>query len=267
MTFSIVHPADIALQAWRGFRGHAWQREIDVAGFIRENVTPYRGDAAFLSGPTPRTTRLWHKVRELFAEERTLGILDADPSTPSTITSHEPGYVDRADELIVGLQTDAPLRRAIMPAGGLRMVVNGLAAYGYQLDPAVHETFSRYRKSHNDAVFDAYTPQILAARKAGIITGLPDAYGRGRIIGDYRRVALYGVDALIAAKRRDKAGLDDQPSTVDVIRDRGELAEHIRALDELRGMAVRVCGYAVNFVRLTPEQQRDVLSRTFHGST
>jgi formate C-acetyltransferase len=237
MTLSIAHPADIALQAWRGFRGRAWQRDIDVAEFIRENVTPYTGDAAFLAGPTPRTTRLWHSVSELFAEERTLGILDADPHTPSTITSHQPGYVDRADELIVGLQTDAPLRRAIMPAGGLRMVANGLAAYGYQLDPAVHETFSRYRKSHNDAVFDAYTPQILAARKAGVITGLPDAYGRGRIIGDYRRVALYGVDALITAKRRDKAGLDDERSTEDVIRDREELAEQIRALEELRVMA------------------------------
>src|SRR5215472_13925559 len=171
-------------------------------------------------------------------EERARGgVLDVDASTPSAITAHAPGYIDREREVIVGLQTDAPLKRAIMPFGGWRMVEGGLKAYGYEPDPHVREIFTRYRKTHNDGVFDAYTPQILAARKAGIITGLPDAYGRGRIIGDYRRVTLYGVDALVAAKRRDKASLDTVPSTVDVIRDREELAEQLRALDELKAMA------------------------------
>jgi formate C-acetyltransferase len=173
----------------------------------------------------------------MFTEERARGIFDVDPHTPSSITSHAPGYIDREHELIVGLQTDAPLRRAIMPAGGLRMVESGLRAYGYEPDAVVRAIFTRYRKTHNDGVFDAYTPQILAARKAGIITGLPDAYGRGRIIGDYRRVALYGVDFLIEAKRRDKQSLDGRPADEDVIRDREELAEQLRALADLKSMA------------------------------
>jgi formate C-acetyltransferase len=230
--------APVRLEPWRGFQSGPWRESIDTAGFVRANVRPYSGDASFLAGPTPRTTALWARVSALFAQERRKGgVLDVDARTPSTITAYAPGYIDRDAELIVGLQTDAPLRRAIMPFGGLRMVQGGLKAYGYQLDPAVEEIFTRYRKTHNDAVFDAYTPQILAARKAGIITGLPDAYGRGRIIGDYRRVPLYGVDALIADKRLAKAGLDDRPSTVDVIRDREELAEQIRALGELKEMA------------------------------
>ncbi|GAA3455124.1 formate C-acetyltransferase [Dactylosporangium matsuzakiense] len=230
-------PAEAALAPWRGFRGGRWRDEIDVAGFIRANVRPYTGDASFLAGPTPRTTHVWGLLTAMFPEERARGIYDVDVHTPAAITAHAPGYIDRDRELIVGLQTDAPLRRAIMPNGGLRMVVNGLRAYGYELDPIVEEIFTRYRKTHNEAVFDAYTPQILAARKAGIITGLPDAYGRGRIIGDYRRVALYGVDALIEAKRRDKASLDDHPASADVVRDREELAEQLRALGELKAMA------------------------------
>jgi formate C-acetyltransferase len=231
--------------AWRGFRGGAWRDGVNVADFIRSNVCPYTGDGAFLAGPTARTTALWDRLRELFPIERERGVYDVDARTPASITAHAPGFIDREHELIVGLQTDAPLRRAVMPAGGLRMVENGLRAYGYELDPALKEIFSRYRRTHNDAVFDAYTPQILAARRAGVITGLPDAYGRGRIIGDYRRVALYGVDALIAAKRADKRSLDDQPSTAEVIRDREELAEQLRALGELKEMAASY-GYDIS---------------------
>ena len=161
------------------------------------------------------------------------GVLDVDAATPSTITAHAPGYIDRDRELIVGLQTDAPLKRAIMPNGGWRMVETGLRAYGFEPDERVREIFTKYRKTHNDGVFDAYTPEILRARKAGIVTGLPDAYGRGRIIGDYRRVALYGVDRLIEAKKAERAELDAQFGTEDVIRLREELAEQMRALGEL----------------------------------
>ncbi|WP_405764888.1 formate C-acetyltransferase [Streptomyces sp. NBC_00080] len=224
-------------QAWRDFAGAGWRERIDVRDFIQANYTPYEGDAAFLVGHTERTRAVWEKVSSLFPEERRRGILDVDPANPSTITSHRPGFIDRDRELIVGLQTDAPLRRAIMPNGGLRMVENGLKAYGYQADPFVTRVFGTYRKTHNDGVFDAYTPEMRTARKVGIITGLPDAYGRGRIIGDYRRVALYGTDRLIEAKQAEKALLDTQPSTADVIRDREELTEQIRALRELAEMA------------------------------
>ncbi|MEU4769073.1 formate C-acetyltransferase [Actinosynnema sp. NPDC023794] len=228
---------DERLDAWAGFRGVDWRHDIDVRGFIQANYTPYEGDDTFLVGPTERTASLWRDLSGLFAEERRRGILDVDVHTPSTITSHRPGYLDRAQELIVGLQTDAPLKRAIMPNGGLRMVEAGLQAYGYELDPAVKEVFTKYRKTHNDGVFDAYTDEIKRARRAGVVTGLPDSYGRGRIIGDYRRVALYGVDRLIDAKRAERAEIDDVPSTEEVIRDREELAEQIRALGELKQMA------------------------------
>ncbi|WP_405953768.1 formate C-acetyltransferase [Streptomyces phaeochromogenes] len=223
--------------AWRGFTGGHWRDHVDVRDFIQANYTPYEGDAAFLAGPTERTRTVWQKIVALFPEERRRGILDVDTATPATITSHAPGYIDRERELIVGLQTDAPLKRAIMPNGGLRMVENGLKAYGYEADPFVTRVFGTYRKTHNDGVFDAYTPEMRAARKAGIITGLPDAYGRGRIIGDYRRVALYGTNRLAEAKRAERALLDAQPSTPDVIRDREELAEQTRALGELAEMA------------------------------
>ncbi|URN05267.1 formate C-acetyltransferase [Actinomadura madurae] len=226
-----------ASAAWRNFHRGAWCDDVNVRDFIQQNYAPYEGDASFLAGPTERTVAVWSKVSRLFPEERRRGIYDVDVSTPSSITSHAPGYIDRDLELIVGLQTDAPLKRAIMPAGGLRMVEAGLAAYGYELDPAVQEAFTKYRKTHNDGVFDAYTPEILRARKAGIITGLPDAYGRGRIIGDYRRVALYGIDRLIEAKRAERTPLDARPSSEDVVRDREELAEQLRALDELKQMA------------------------------
>lgn len=223
--------------AWHGFAGGHWRDHVDVRDFIQANYTPYEGDAAFLAGPTERTRAVWQKIVALFPEERRRGILDVDTATPSTITSHAPGYIDRERELIVGLQTDAPLKRAIMPNGGLRMVENGLKAYGYEADPFVTRVFGTYRKTHNDGVFDAYTPEMRAARKAGIITGLPDAYGRGRIIGDYRRVALYGTNRLAEAKRAERALLDARPSTPDVIRDREELAEQTRALGELAEMA------------------------------
>src|SRR5581483_2680628 len=239
-TATIPPPApDGAREQWEGFRGGEWLDRIDVRGFIQSNYTPYGGDAAFLAGPTARTTRLWQRLSELMAQERATdgGVLDVDVSTPAGITAHAPGYLDRDNELIVGFQTDAPLKRAIVPNGGWRMVEGGLRAYGFEPDPGVKDIFTKYRKTHNDGVFDAYTPEILAARRYHIITGLPDAYGRGRIIGDYRRVALYGTDRLIAAKREERQRLDARFGTDEVIRDREENAEQIRALQELGEMA------------------------------
>jgi len=227
----------IETDPWRGFAGSWWRECVDVRDFIAANVLSYAGDESFLAAATERTTGVMGRLAPLLAEERERGILDVDVKTASTITSHAPGYVDRESELIVGLQTDAPLRRAVMPQGGLRMVENGLAAYGYELDPGVHDVFTKYRKTHNSGVFDAYTPEIVAARRAHIVTGLPDAYGRGRIIGDYRRVALYGVDRLMAAKKADKARLNGAGSGEAVIRDREELSEQVRALGELVTMA------------------------------
>ena len=221
---------------WRGFKPGLWQRDVNVRWFIQQNYTPYEGDASFLAAPTERTQRIWKKLEELFVEERKKGVLDVS-QIPSSITAHAPGYIDRENEVIVGLQTEAPLKRAIMPNGGLRMVLVSLKSYGYEPDPTVVETFSRYRKTHNEGVFDAYTADIRACRSSHILTGLPDAYGRGRIIGDYRRVPLYGVARLIECKQREKAALDASMSTEDVIRDREELSEQIRALGELQEMA------------------------------
>ncbi|MGW9398058.1 formate C-acetyltransferase [Streptomyces sp. NPDC055642] len=237
MTATVTAEPRTPAGAWRGFAGTTWREHVDVRDFIQANYTSYEGDSGILTGPTRRRLAVWGKVSALFPEERRRGILDVDPGNPSTITSHRPGYIDRDRELIVGLQTDAPLRRAIMPGGGLRMVENGLKAYGYKPDPFVTRVFGTYRKTHNDGVFDAYTPEMRVARKVGIITGLPDAYGRGRIIGDYRRVALYGTDRLIEAKHAERALLDARTSESDVIRDREELAEQIRALGELARMA------------------------------
>jgi formate C-acetyltransferase len=230
---------------WRGFNGTGWRDAIDVGQFIHDNVKPYGGGPEFLTGPTDRTARIWRQLQRMFVEERRRGIYDVDAHTPSTITSHAPGYLDKDHELIVGLQTSAPLRRAIMPNGGLRMVQNGLAAYGYSLDSAVRTIYSQYRKTHNDGVFDAYPEDVKAARRSHLITGLPDAYGRGRIIGDYRRVALYGVDRLIAERADRKAELNNCLSTEEVIRDREDLAEQIRALEDLRYMADRY-GYDIS---------------------
>lgn len=226
------------IDPWHGFSPGLWMKEINLRAFIQRHVTPYYGDGTFLAGPTPRTRAIWTKLQAMFVEERKKDVLDVSP-IPSSITAHEPGYIDRANEVIVGLQTDAPLKRAIMPNGGFRLVASALKAYGYEPDPAVVETFTKYRKTHNDAVFDAYTDDIRRCRSSHILTGLPDAYGRGRIIGDYRRVALYGVDRLLAVKKTEKAALDAEWSTDEIIRDREELAEQIRALGELKEMAAK----------------------------
>lgn len=242
MAASPVFVTEQRESAWHGFTAGMWQRGVDVRDFIQRNYTPYEGDGTFLQGPTPRTRGLWEKLQPLLVEEREKGILDVS-QVPSGIVAHAPGYIDKDREIIVGLQTDAPLKRAIMPFGGWRVVAASLESYGYKPDPSVGEIFTKYRKTHNDGVFDAYTQEIRKARSSGLITGLPDAYGRGRIIGDYRRVALYGVDFLISDKQREKRELDDRHSTEEVIRLREELAEQIRSLQELKVMA---SGYGYN---------------------
>ncbi|QKJ19877.1 formate C-acetyltransferase [Microbacterium hominis] len=229
--------ADIAPAAWTGFTPGPWQDAIDVRDFIQRNYTPYTGDDAFLEGPTARTTRVWETLGGMFPQEREDGVYDIDPLTPAGITAHAPGYISEDDTLIVGLQTDAPLKRAIMPNGGWRMVEGALDTYGYVVDDTLRTVFTQYRKTHNQGVFDVYPPSVRAARSSHIITGLPDAYGRGRIIGDYRRVALYGVDALIAAKKMDKLDLDTRPFGEETLRMREEHAEQLRALAELKTMA------------------------------
>jgi len=232
-----VAPDEVS-SPWQGLKTGLWQKRIDVRDFIQQNYEPYEGDDSFLAGATARTTNLWNRLNELFVEERKKGVLDIS-LIPSSITAHDPGYIDRNNEVIVGLQTEAPLKRAIMPNGGFRMVVNALKTYGYEADPAVVETFTKYRKTHNDAVFDAYTNDVRRCRSSHILTGLPDAYGRGRIIGDYRRVALYGVSRLIEHKQEEKLSLDSAMSTDEIVRDREELSEQIRALKELQQMASR----------------------------
>ena len=233
-----VHKTHDGSEAWFGFQPGLWTKEINVRDFIQQNVEPYYGDEKFLAGPTKRTQAIWSKLQALFVEERKKRVLDIS-QIPSSITAHDAGYIDKDNEIIVGLQTDAPLKRAIMPNGGFRMVLTSLKTYGYEPEPAVVETFTKYRKTHNDAVFDAYTAEIRRCRSSHVLTGLPDAYGRGRIIGDYRRVALYGVDRLIARKKEEKNALDSQWSTDEIIRDREELAEQIRALGELKEMAAK----------------------------
>ena len=222
--------------AWNGFRTGLWQTDINVRDFIQQNYAPYDGDESFLAPETTRTRALWDKLQQLFVEERRKGVLDVS-QIPSSITAHAPGYIDRDNEVIVGLQTDAPLKRAIMPNGGFRMVATALKTYGYEPDPHVVEAFTKYRKTHNDGVFDAYTADMRRCRSSHLLTGLPDAYGRGRIIGDYRRVALYGITRLLAHKQREKDALDTLASTDDIIRDREELSEQLRALKELQRMA------------------------------
>lgn len=246
-TDTTASAADQAAHAseWRGFERGPWADAIDVRGFIQLNYTPYEGDASFLAGPTERTERAWESITALFPAEREKGVYDVDATTPSSITSHAPGYVREGEDVIVGLQTDAPLKRAIMPNGGWRMVAKSLETYGYDVDPQLEKIFTDYRKTHNAGVFDVYPPNVRAARSSHIVTGLPDAYGRGRIIGDYRRVALYGVDALIAAKKAERGSLDMERSTEDVIRDREENSEQIRALVELKQMAASY-GYDIS---------------------
>lgn len=225
------------LEQWKGFSSGKWTQEINVRDFIQKNYTPYEGDESFLASPTEQTYKLWQQVTELMKQEREKGILDTDTKVISTITSHAPGYIDKDLEKIVGLQTDKPLKRAIMPLGGIRVVKSSLQAYGYQLDPQTEEIFTKYRKTHNDGVFDGYTREMRLARRSGIITGLPDAYGRGRIIGDYRRVALYGVDRLIGDKKQQLESLEVEYIQEPVIQLREEISEQIRALGELQEMA------------------------------
>lgn len=223
-----------AQEAWDGFVGGNWQRAVDVRDFIQKNYTPYDGDDSFLAGPTEATTKLWADVMDLFAQETANGgVLDMDTKQVSTITSHEAGYIDKPLEQIVGLQTDKPLKRALMVDGGVRMAMAACKAYGYEVDPEIVDFYTYRRKTHNAGVFDVYTEDMRKCRHSHIITGLPDAYGRGRIIGDYRRVALYGVDALITDKTNQKNGtgsiMDEK-----TIRHREELSEQIRALKELK---------------------------------
>ena len=224
---------------WEDFEKGDWQQEINVRDFIQKNYTPYEGDESFLTGPTEKTKKLWDEVLELYKKEHDSegGVLDIDTKTISTVSAHDAGYIDKDLEDIVGLQTDAPLKRAIMPFGGIRIVEQSCRAYGREVDPEVDEIFHKYRKTHNDGVFSVYTPDIRAARSNHLITGLPDGYGRGRIIGDYRRVALYGVNALIDEKKEELDILNVDEFTESVIREREEIKEQIDALEQLKVMA------------------------------
>ena len=223
-------------ESWAGFKGDLWRKEINVRDFIQNNYTPYEGDDSFLKPSSEKTRKVWNKLTEMFKVEREKGVYDAETKLPQGITTYGPGYIDRENEVIVGLQTDAPLKRGIFPKGGIRMVENSLEAYGYHLDPMTKEIFTKYRKTHNEGVFSAYTEEMLAARRSAIITGLPDAYGRGRIIGDYRRVALYGTARLIEDKKRFQKRLDIQELNDEIIRNREEVTEQIRALQDFEKM-------------------------------
>ena len=232
-------------QEWKGFKPGSWMTGIDVRSFIQHNYTPYEGDDSFLAGATDRTLKLFEQVKELMKVENEKGIVDAETLKPSTITTFGPGYLDKDNEVIVGFQTDKPLKRGIMPNGGIRVVKKALESYGYSLDKTTEEIFTDNRKTHNDGVFDAYTDAMRKARHSGIITGLPDAYGRGRIIGDYRRVALYGVDALIEQKLHEKKLLENPTLGSPDIRQREELSEQIKALKQLKEMAASY-GYDIS---------------------
>ena len=226
---------------WEGFEGRIWKEEVNTRDFIQKNYTPYDGDESFLTGPADSTNKLWGKVQQLQKEERAKGgVLDMDTHIVSGITSHEPGYIDpemKDLEKIVGLQTDKPLKRAFMPYGGIKMAEEACTTYGYTPDPELHKIFTEYHKTHNQGVFDAYTPEMRAVRKNKIITGLPDTYGRGRIVGDYRRIALYGIDRLVEAKQYDLANCGNGKMRDSVIRQREELADQIRALKQMKVMA------------------------------
>ena len=221
------------MEAWRGFKEGQWSKEINVSDFIANNYTEYTGDGSFLEGPTDATTQLWNELKPKLAIEREKGIYNTETKIPSQIDAYGPGYINKDLEKIVGVQTDEPLKRAIFPNGGLRMVENSLEAFGYSIDPSTKEIFEKYRKTHNDGVFSAYTAEIRNARRTGIITGLPDAYGRGRIIGDYRRVALYGVNKLIEEKTKDYNNLEPDEMTEDIVRLREEIFEQVKALKKL----------------------------------
>ena len=225
--------------SWTGFTNGNWCDSVDIIDFIRSNVTPYLGDDSFLAPATPATTKLWSMVSALVVEERAKGVLDTDTAIASSIIAHEAGYIAKELETVVGLQTEKPLKRALMPNGGIKMVETSLKSYGYEIDPALTEIWTKHRKSHNQGVFDAYTKEMLACRKSGIITGLPDAYGRGRIIGDYRRVALYGIDYLMQDRQAIFTATASLAMTEDVIRQREETSEQYRALGELKAMAAK----------------------------
>lgn len=227
-----------AKSGWRNFTKGVWAKKVDVNNFIAKNIKPYEGTEDFLVGPTSNTTELWKIISQLSKEERERGgVWDVSLDTVSTITSHAPGYIDKDKEQIVGVQTDAPFRRSIQPFGGIKMMIDATKAYGFELPQNIVDMFTNIRKTHNQGVFDAYTPDMRAVRKSGVITGLPDAYGRGRIIGDYRRIALYGIDFLIKDKKQQLAELEVDSMTEDVIRLREELSEQMRALGELKQMA------------------------------
>ncbi len=223
-------------ESWAGFKGEQWKKEINVRDFIQNNYTPYTGDDSFLKPSSEKTRKVWNKLTEMFKIEREKGVYDTETKHPQGITTYGPGYIDKENEVIVGLQTDAPLKRGIFPKGGIRMVENSLEAYGYHLDPMTKEIFTKYRKTHNEGVFSAYTEEMIAARRSAIITGLPDAYGRGRIIGDYRRVALYGTARLIEDKKQFQKRLDIQELNDEIIRNREEVTEQIHALQEFEKM-------------------------------
>ena len=233
-------------EQWQGFKGSKWQDEVDVRDFIQNNYKPYNGDESFLEGPTESTNTLWEKLQKLQKEERAKGgVLDMETEVVSSITAYGPGYLDKDLEKVVGLQTDKPLKRAFMPYGGIRMSEEACETYGYKPSEKLHEIFTKYHKTHNDAVFSAYTPEMRLARRNKIVTGLPDTYGRGRIVGDYRRVALYGIDYLIEQKQKDFAYCGDGTMSDDVIRQREELAEQIKALKEMKVMAASY-GYDIS---------------------
>ena len=254
--------ATATAKAWAGFQSGSWKDHIDVRQFIQQNYTPYEGDGTFLAGPSEKTLKLWDILSELLKKEiENGGVLDADEELVSSINSHGPGYICKDLEVISGLQTDAPLKRALMPYGGLRMAEQALESYGFHLSPKTKKIFQKHRKTHNEGVFDVYTPEIRAARSCGIITGLPDAYGRGRIIGDYRRVALYGIDRLIEERHKDVAKSDNDAMTEDIIRAREEMAEQIRALGELKELGAE---YGFDLGR-PAENSREAVQWTYLG--
>ncbi len=246
-------------KAWEGFKEGKWQSEIDVEDFIRKNYTPYEGDDSFLADRSVKTDKVYKIVRDLIIKEIKDGIIDVETDVVSGIDNFAPGYIDKDNEVIVGLQTDAPLKRIVNPYGGMRMVQQSLSAYGYKLNPEIEKHFKAYRKTHNDGVFDAYTSKMRAARSVGLMTGLPDAYGRGRIIGDYRRAALYGIDALIEAKQRDFDARENLTATEDVIRMREEIRMQIRALGEIKSMASKY-GYDIS---KPAETAREAIQSTY----
>ena len=236
-------------EAWSGFKGIKWTDDVNVREFIQNNYTPYEGDESFLAAPTEATNKLWGRLQELQKEERTKnGVLECETEVVSSLTAYGPGYIDESLkdlEKVVGLQTDKPLKRAFMPYGGIKMAEQAAANYGYQINEKYHKIFNEYHKTHNQAVFDAYTPEMKTARHTHIVTGLPDTYGRGRIVGDYRRVALYGIDFLIEKKTEDFNNCGDGTMTDDVIRLREEIAEQIRALKGMKEMA-KAYGYDIS---------------------